>query len=141
MTISAAIKNKYAAHFSADPTLSRTPEPGYFYSPELFELEKRDIFLRNWLYFCHASQLPNPGDYVTGEIAGQSIYVVRGTDGELRGFFNVCRHRGHQLLKGQGNVGGIIRCPYHSWSYDLEGKLRQAPRCDRYLASTSLRLR
>lgn len=133
MTISSAIKAKYATHFSADPMLSRTPEPAYFYSPELFALEQRDIFQRNWLYFCHGSQLPRPGDYMAGEIAGQSIYVVRGTDGELRGFFNVCRHRGHQLLKGEGNVAGLIRCPYHSWTYDLEGALRHAPRCERVL--------
>lgn len=133
MTIPAAIKAKYATHFSADPKLSRTPEPAYFYSPEFFALEQRDIFHRSWLYFCHSSQVSNPGDYLTGEIAGQSIYVVRGADGELRGFFNVCRHRGHQLLQGQGNIGGLIRCPYHSWTYDLAGKLRQAPRCEQVL--------
>jgi choline monooxygenase len=130
MTISSAIRAKYATHFSADPMLSRTPEPAYFFSPELYALEQRDIFQRTWLYFCHSSQLPDPGDYMTGEIAGQSIYVVRSADGALRGFFNVCRHRGHQLLKGQGNIGGLIRCPYHSWSYDLDGALRHAPRCE-----------
>lgn len=133
MTISSAIKTKYATHFSADPLLSRTPEPAYFYSPEFFALEQRDIFQRNWLYFCHGSQLPNPGDYLTGEVAGQSIYVIRGTDGVLRGFFNVCRHRGHQLLKSQGNIAGLIRCPYHSWTYDLEGSLKHAPRCEQVL--------
>ena len=133
MKISPTIKAKYAAHFSADPMLSRTPEPAYFFSPELFALEQRDIFQRNWLYFCHSSQLPNPGDYLAGEIAGQPIYVVRGPDGELRAFFNVCRHRGHQLLKGQGNAAGLIRCPYHSWTYDLQGALRHAPRCDQVL--------
>ena len=133
MKISPEIKEKYAAHFSADPTQSRTPEPPYFYSPELFALEQRDIFHRNWLYFCHSSQLPNPGDYLVGEIAGQSIYVVRGPDHDLRGFFNVCRHRGHQLLKGDGNIAGLIRCPYHSWTYDLQGALRHAPHCDQVL--------
>ncbi len=133
MSMSAAIRSKYAAHFCPDPTLSRTPEPGYFHSPEFFELEKRDIFQRNWLYFCHASQLPNSGDYLTGEVIGQSIFVVRGADGVLRGFFNVCRHRGHQLLKGGGNAAGLIRCPYHSWSYSLDGRLRQAPRCEHVL--------
>lgn len=133
MSISATIKSKYAPHFNVDPTLSRTPEPGYFHSLEFFELEKRDIFQRNWLYFCHTSQLPNPGDYLTGDVIGQSIFVIRGGDGVIRGFFNVCRHRGHQLLKGCGNVAGLIRCPYHSWSYDLEGRLRQAPRCEQVL--------
>lgn len=133
MSISSEIKAKYATHFTMDPTLSRTPEPAYFYSPELYALEQRDIFQRSWLYFCHSSQLPNPGDYLTGEIVGQSVYVVRGADGELRGFFNVCRHRGHQLLKGQGNTVGLIRCPYHSWTYDLEGALKHAPRCEQVL--------
>lgn len=133
MTISSTIKAKYATHFSDDPMCSRTPEPAYFYSPELYALEQRDIFQRNWVYFCHQSQLSAPGDYLTGEVAGQSIYVVRGADGVLRGFFNVCRHRGHQLLKGQGNVAGVIRCPYHSWTYDLAGALRQAPRCEHVL--------
>jgi carnitine monooxygenase subunit len=133
MKISPAIKERYAIHFSGDPMQSRTPEPAYYYSPELFAFERRDIFQRNWLYFCHVSQVPNRGDYLAGEIAGQRIYVVRGPDGELRGFFNVCRHRGHQLLQGQGNASGLIRCPYHSWTYDLRGELRHAPRCDQVL--------
>lgn len=130
MNVTPEIKETYAKHFDPDPAASRTPEPGYYHSPAFFDLEKRDIFYRNWLYFCHVSQLQAPGDYVTGEVIDQAIFVTRGTDGVLRGFFNVCRHRGHQLLQGMGNITGLIRCPYHSWSYDLKGQLRHAPHCD-----------
>ena len=130
MNVAPEIKKAFAPHFNADPSISRTPEPDYYRSQAFFDLEKRDIFYRHWLYFCHVSQLQAPGDYVTGEIVDQSIFVMRGADNVLRGFFNVCRHRGHQLLQGAGNVTGLIRCPYHSWSYDLAGQLRHAPHCE-----------
>jgi carnitine monooxygenase subunit len=116
--------------FTADPTESSTPDAEYYFDPSIYDAELRCIFQRNWLYFCHQSQIPEPGDFLSGEITGQSIYVVRGKDGAVRGFFNVCQHRAHQLLKGSGRVKNTFRCPYHSWTYDLEGNLRGAPKCE-----------
>lgn len=119
-----------APGFSDDPTLSTTPDAEFFYSPAVYEREKQRIFYRNWLFFCHASEVPAPGDYRVGSILDQSIFVLRGSDGEVRAFFNVCQHRAHQLLQGSGRVGGAVRCPYHSWTYGLDGALRHAPRCE-----------
>jgi choline monooxygenase len=116
--------------FTADPTESFTPDAEYYFDRSIYEAELQYIFQRNWLYFCHQSQIPEQGDFLSGEIAGQSVYVVRGKDGAVRGFFNVCQHRAHQLLKGSGRIKNTFRCPYHSWTYDLEGNLRGAPKCE-----------
>jgi carnitine monooxygenase subunit len=119
--------------FSSDPANSFTPDAPYYFDPGVYRAELRDIFQRNWLYFCHASQIPHEGDYLTGEVAGQSIYVVRDRDGSVRGFFNVCQHRAHQLLTGSGTIRNVIRCPYHSWTYEFDGSLRNAPKCEAVL--------
>jgi carnitine monooxygenase subunit len=119
--------------FSSDPANSFTPDAPYYFDPGVYRAEMRDIFQRNWLYFCHASQIPHEGDYLTGEVAGQSIYVVRDRDGSVRGFFNVCQHRAHQLLTGSGTIRNVIRCPYHSWTYEFDGSLRSAPKCEAVL--------
>lgn len=116
--------------FTADPANSFTPDAPYYFDPGVYQAELRSIFQRNWMYFCHASQIAQEGDYLTGEIAGQSVYVLRDRDGGVRGFFNVCQHRAHQLLSGSGNVKNVIRCPYHSWTYELDGSLRGAPKCE-----------
>lgn len=116
--------------FSDDPTRSYTPDAAFYFDPAIYDAELRSIFHKSWQYFCHQSELPEAGDYIAGEIAGQPVYVIRGRDGVIRGFFNVCQHRAHQLLKGKGNVKSVLRCPYHSWTYDHEGRLRGAPQCD-----------
>lgn len=113
----------------ADPARSPTL-PGRFYSaPEAFEAEKRRIFYRHWALVAHRSQLAAPGDYLCAEIADQSVFVIRGRDGALRAFYNVCQHRAHELLAGAGNVRSVIVCPYHAWSYGLDGALRTARHC------------
>jgi choline monooxygenase len=101
--------------------------PGYLYSdPAVFEQEKRRLFYASWQVVAHESELPNPGDYVCATIVDQSVFVLRGQDGTLRAFFNVCQHRAHELLKGRGNARSVIVCPYHAWSYELDGSLRAA---------------
>jgi len=123
-------RQSVAPGFSGDPTRSLTPNGEFYYSPEIFELERRRIFHRHWVYLCHESQVPKAGDYLVGDIVGQSVAAIRGRDGVLRVFFNVCQHRAHQILKGSGNIQAMIRCPYHSWTYDLDGRLRHAPECE-----------
>jgi choline monooxygenase len=111
---------------SLDPARSRTL-PGYLYSdPRVLEEERRRIFYKSWQLAGHVSELPNPGDYVTADIAGQSIFVIRERSGKVSAFFNVCQHRAHELLKGKGNVKSAIVCPYHAWAYELDGTLRKA---------------
>ena len=101
--------------------------PGkYFTDHEIFRRAKENIFFRTWQYVCHTSQVPGAGDYFSVSIFDQDIFVVRGRDGVLRAFYNVCRHRGHKLLEGSGNLSAIV-CPYHAWSYELNGNLRAAP--------------
>ena len=122
--------SKAGSGFTDDPAFSHTPDAPYYFDESVYRAEMKSIFQRNWLYFCHASQISEAGDYITGDVAGQSVYVMRDKDGLIRGFFNVCQHRAHQLLSGQGNVKNVIRCPYHSWTYEIDGQLRSAPKCE-----------
>ena len=108
--------------FSADPMESDTLPARYFTDPEIFEIERQQIFFRNWQFVGHVSDVPEVGDYFTTEICNQSIIVIRSKDGKVRAFFNVCRHRGHELLREKGKVSRIT-CPYHAWTYGLDGKL------------------
>ncbi len=114
------------ARLTADPTRSAAL-PGYLYSdPAVFAEEKRRLFHKSWQFVAHESELPNIGDYVCATIVDQSVFVLRGQDGAVRAFFNVCQHRAHELLTGRGNVRSVIVCPYHAWSYELDGSLRAA---------------
>ena len=92
----------------------------YYLDTDIFEREKEAIFYRNWHYVCHGSEVAKRGDYVTTRVADEELFVIRGDDGELRAFYNVCRHRAHQLLQGSGNTRSIV-CPYHAWSYSSAG--------------------
>lgn len=114
----------------------QTPEftlpPSYYTDPAVFAREHRDIFSRCWQLAAHASQVPEPGDYVTLSLAGERVFVLRGHDGVLRAFYNVCQHRGHCLLEADsGNTGRMIACPYHRWTYELDGRLKKARNSDR----------
>ena len=112
-----------------EPELSHTL-PSYLYTdPEVYELEKEKIFYRSWQFVAHKSSFSKSGDYVTVQICDQNLFVMMGKDDELRGFYNVCQHRAHELLKpGSGNVKSVIVCPYHAWAFEREGDLRGAPR-------------
>jgi Phenylpropionate dioxygenase and related ring-hydroxylating dioxygenases, large terminal subunit len=103
--------------------------PAWIYSdPDFFELEKRTIFRTSWQLVCHSSDVPDPGDYHCLDLLGESIVSVRGRDGEIRSFHNVCRHRASRLLDGpKGHCGGRITCPYHAWTYSLDGRLIGVP--------------
>ncbi len=92
-------------------------------------MEQEAIFYRQWCYAGHASQLPRVGDYLTMQIHEQNVFVVRDRSGELRAFYNVCQHRGHELVDGAGHANVIV-CPYHAWSYDLDGSLKSARNTD-----------
>lgn len=93
-----------------------------YVSDELFALERRHFFGNTWQFAGHASQLPNAGDFVTVEIAGQPLLLVRQADGSVRAFHNRCAHKGAQLsTQPCGNTGRFFRCPYHAWTYKLDG--------------------
>ena len=108
----------------------RTTLPGHDYrSPEIYELDRERVFFREWMYVARADEASEPGDFVTVDVAGESIVVVRGKDEELRGFYNVCRHRGSRICDAEtrGHAKGAIKCPYHAWTYSYEGKLIGTP--------------
>ena len=109
--------------------LERTLHRDYYLSDQLFALERERIFYREWLCVAREEEIPNPGDYLARDVAGESVLVVRTRDGGLAAHYNVCRHRGSRLVPdcGSGSFSGGIRCPYHSWTYTLEGALRTAP--------------
>jgi Rieske 2Fe-2S family protein len=109
----------------ARPTL-----PGRdYHAREVFELERERIFFREWFYAGRADEAPLPGDFLTVDVVGESILVIRGKDDELRGFYNVCRHRGSRLCDPElrGHAQGAIKCPYHAWSYAYDGRLIGTP--------------
>jgi len=99
-----------------------------YLDPERFEAEQRMIFARSWNCVGRSAELGKPGAYLTGQVAGESILVVRQRNGSLRAFRNLCRHRGARLcLEPTGALDKAIRCPYHAWTYGLDGHLIAAP--------------
>ena len=116
----------------------------WYLEQDVYQLEREHIFMREWLCVGREEQLPSPGDHRVLDIHGESILLLRNGAGELRAFYNVCRHRGARLCAaedektgrhGQRLGGGVmgarsIMCPYHAWSYDLDGQLQRAPHLD-----------
>jgi choline monooxygenase len=101
--------------------------PASFYTdPATAQLEREKIFGRTWQVVGRRDQIPNSGDYFTTELIGEPLLIVRGSDGQIRGFYNVCRHRAGTPAQGCGSRK-LFRCNYHAWTYDLEGRLISAP--------------
>lgn len=115
-----------AADCTAKPLDQATTLPGYMYAdPAFHAFDAEHIFARSWQLICGAQKLVNPGDHVVAEIAGKPIILVRGEEGALRGFFNVCKHRAGPLALADGNAHQL-QCKYHGWTYRLDGQLRAA---------------
>ncbi len=114
-----------AGRFSALAEQSDTLPSDWYFDPAVFRQEHEAIFYRSWCFLGHVSDIPKPGDYFTGQVMDQEIVIIRGEDRQIRGFYNVCSHRAHPLLAGQGNTRLIV-CPYHQWCYQSDGKFRGA---------------
>jgi glycine betaine catabolism A len=126
---------------NGNQSLQKSLPSSYYWSEEIFSREKERIFFREWFCAGREEQLPNPGDFLVLDIVGESILVVRTKDGGLAAHYNVCRHRGARLCTSDAEPpvsddvhlkGGVlgtpgIRCPYHQWTYALDGKLLHAP--------------
>jgi phenylpropionate dioxygenase-like ring-hydroxylating dioxygenase large terminal subunit len=107
--------------------------PGWVYSdPEFFEAEVARVIRPSWQVVCHVSDVPGIGDFHTLDYVGESVVVLRGRDGALRAFVNVCRHRGARLLDGPSGCARRLVCPYHAWTYDLDGRLTGLPLRETY---------
>lgn len=120
------------AHYEGvrKPLLDAETLPSWCYTSHAFyRREVERIFMKVWNFVGTVHQIPNPGDYYTLTFVGVPLIIVRGRDGAVRAFANTCRHRGSELLEGEGNCKLIV-CPYHSWTYNLDGSLRGAPEMD-----------
>jgi len=107
--------------------------PGWlYYDPEFFEAEKKAFLRAAPQVVCHESEIPEAGEWRTLEYLGESMIVIRGDDGRVRAFSNVCRHRGSRLVDGTGGCSKVLTCPYHAWSYARDGRLVGVPHRQEY---------
>jgi carnitine monooxygenase subunit len=114
------------------PERALTLPARYFYDDEIFKAERERIFYPGWHCIGHVNELSDPGQFLTFDIFDQSIVALRGDDGVIRSFYNVCQHRGNRLLEDRrGKLGSVLRCGYHSWCYSRDGHLKSAPRSER----------
>jgi choline monooxygenase len=117
-----------------DPDLplerARTIPRAWYFDPDVYAAECRAVFGRTWQVAGRAEQVAGPGAFVTAEIAGEPVLVVRDREGVLRGFFNVCRHRAARVVNAPAGLATRLRCRYHGWTYDLAGCLRGTPEFD-----------
>ena len=110
-----------------------TPPSRWYLDRDIYALERRAVFGRTWQLACRTEQVAAPGDYATTCVAGEPWVVVRGGDGRLRAFANTCRHKATVVAEGAGSLGpaGELVCPYHGWTYGLDGRLKRAPQLGR----------
>jgi choline monooxygenase len=114
--------------FTLDPMTSPTLPSRYYTDEAIYRAEMRQIHQKSWCYAGHVCDVAEPGMYFTDTVGEQPILVVKGQDGKVRAFYNVCQHRGHELVKGRGKLKTKgVSCPYHAWMFRLDGSLAAAP--------------
>ncbi|WP_374663531.1 carnitine monooxygenase subunit alpha [Acinetobacter sp.] len=116
--------------FCLDADNAWTIPKAFYTSKQVFEKEKEEIYAKSWICVGHCSEVANSNQYFTRKIIGENIIVIRGKDSVLRAFYNVCPHRGHELLTGAGKSKNVITCPYHAWTFKLDGSLALARNCE-----------
>ncbi|AHD11905.1 aromatic ring-hydroxylating oxygenase subunit alpha [Phaeobacter gallaeciensis] len=102
---------------------SHSLEQAFYTDPGVYDLDLRQIFYREWLFAIPACEIPKPGNFVTQQVGAYSVVIVRGTDGVVRAFHNACRHRGSVVCKAKKGTSPKLVCPYHQWTYELDGSL------------------
>ena len=110
-----------------DAELAQTLPRECYTSQEFYEYEQEVIWRKDWVCLGHVKQIPRPGDFFTMEMGSDPFIVIRGRDGAISAFSNVCQHRGMIIAEGAGTCDKLLVCPYHNWSYDMRGKLVGAP--------------
>ena len=120
-----SLKDILDSYDAAAPLAQAYTIPAAWYTdPRVAHLELQSVFSRNWQAVGRLAQLEKPGDYITASVANEPIVVVRGRDGKLRAFYNVCRHHAMTVMNEPCGHAEHMRCPYHGWTYNLEGELR-----------------
>jgi len=123
-----SLKEIIASYDPSAPLNQAATIPASWYIDErVYELELQNVFAQSWQLAGRSDQVGNPGQYITSEIAGEPIVVVRGADNLLRGFFNVCRHHAAAVMTESEGTANHLRCPYHGWTYSLAGELKGTP--------------
>ncbi|CAI7566472.1 unnamed protein product [Penicillium pancosmium] len=125
------LSNEPLAKSGSGSGLSVIKEPevpeGWLIGRDVFELERRGLFSKSWLYLAHRTQLTKPGAYQSFDLAGFPVFLIRGKDNQIRAFHNVCRHRAYTITRKETGASTVLGCRYHGWSYDTTGKLVKAP--------------
>src|ERR1043166_5299958 len=103
-----------------------------FSDPDIYELERERIFARCWLYLGHESEIPHPGDFITGYMAEAPVILWRELRGQPRAFLNLCRHRGNRVCRADRGNAKLFTCSYHGWSYSTDGKLAIVPMAEAF---------
>ena len=112
--------------YTQNPASSHTLRAEAYTESQWLDAERESIFKHSWQWVCHVEKLADAGAYFTAEVAGQPIIIVRDKVGDLRAFYNVCKHRAHPFFTGEGKTNKLM-CPYHAWTYNLQGQLIRAP--------------
>src|SRR5580692_6829895 len=118
------MREQHTTMLASEPYRQRA---SVYTDPERLQAEQRVLFRGQPLLVALSGDLPSTGDYLATEVAGVPLLLVRGEDAEVRGFLNICRHRGGRVASGRGRPGRAFKCPYHSWAYDLNGELLGQP--------------
>ncbi len=121
--------DQISAGYDEDPLRSSSINTAAYVDPKYLDIEKQSVFRNCWHFVCHEEKLRENHAYAVIDVQGQSILVTRDGQGSLRAFYNVCKHRGHELMDGEGTAS-VITCPYHAWTYHLDGSLRSARRSE-----------
>lgn len=102
----------------------------WWFSKDIYELEKRAIFMKSWLYTAHSSTFKKTGDYFAYNVCGIQFFLIKNKKGEIRAFHNICRHRAYPVVRKQKGSSIVLGCQYHGWSYNTDGDLTKAPQFD-----------
>ena len=116
--------------YNKNPSLSQSLHKEAYINPSWHNTDLKLIISRTWQWVCHTEKLRDPGSYITIDIANQPIMIIRNDKRLLKAFYNVCQHRAHKLIDGEG-LTNRIACPYHAWTYNLDGKLIRAPHTEK----------
>lgn len=109
---------------------SHTLPSSWWFSQDIFELEKRAIFSKSWMYTAHASTFKKTGDYFAYNLMGMQFFLIKNKEGEIKAFHNICRHRAYPVVRKQKGSSAVLGCLYHGWSYNTDGALTKAPQFD-----------